>query len=253
MILFLAGTKDAREVALALTREGYKLLNCVVTEEAAANLREQGLLVKVGRLSAEEIGELIVNNGITALIDATHPFAELASKNAIAGARQAGVPYLRYERQSISYRGQEKLLFADSYQEAVELARQLTGNILLATGSKTLEIFTEHLADTPDVNLFIRLLPTSENIAKCQRLGLDKRQIIAMQGPFSYELNLAMFRHYQINGLVTKETGTEGSLDEKVRAATALGITTIIINRPKVDYPQVYSTVEGLLEELAEK
>jgi precorrin-3B methylase len=43
-------------------------------------------------LTDEEMVRLIETNGIQAIVDASHPFAEEASKNAMNAAKTAGVP-----------------------------------------------------------------------------------------------------------------------------------------------------------------
>ena len=43
---------------------------------------------------------IIFEKGFRAVVDASHPFAEEASKNALKGAKEANVPYIRYERES---------------------------------------------------------------------------------------------------------------------------------------------------------
>ncbi|MED4604482.1 precorrin-6A/cobalt-precorrin-6A reductase, partial [Paenibacillus validus] len=51
MILVMAGTSDARELAIRIRQAGYELLATVVTESAAKSLMEAGVPTQVGRLS----------------------------------------------------------------------------------------------------------------------------------------------------------------------------------------------------------
>ena len=51
MIFVLAGTSDARELALANRAAGYAVLTTVVTESAAKSMEAEGLPVLTGRLS----------------------------------------------------------------------------------------------------------------------------------------------------------------------------------------------------------
>ena len=109
MILFLAGTSDARELALKMQKAGFPVLATVVTESAAKSLEDAGIATQVGRLTAADITSLIIEKGFQAVVDASHPFAEEASKNALQGAQEANVPYIRYERESRRYQ-QDKLI-----------------------------------------------------------------------------------------------------------------------------------------------
>jgi len=83
---------------------------------------------------------------------------------------------------------------------------------------------------------------------KCEALGVAQRDIVAIQGPFSKELNEALFRQYGVTLMITKESGKVGSVDEKLEAALACSIETILIARPNIKYGQQYSTFEEVLQ-----
>jgi precorrin-6A/cobalt-precorrin-6A reductase len=211
MILVLAGTSDARELALQIKEAGYDLLTTVVTDNAAKSMEDAGIPVQVGRLTADDIRQLIGEKGVQCVVDASHPFAEEASKNAMAGAKGAAVPYVRYERESLSAPGSEKLIVVDDYVQAAELAADKRGVIMLTTGSKTLKTFTDRLLGLPDTTLVARMLPRLDNMQKCEELGLEQKNIVAMQGPFSKELNKALYDHYGVTLMITKESGSASS------------------------------------------
>ncbi|NRS50130.1 precorrin-6A reductase [Brevibacillus sp. HB2.2] len=250
MILVLAGTSDARELALQIKDKGYDLLTTVVTDNAAKSMEEAGVPVQVGRLTAEDIQQLIQDRAVQCVVDASHPFAEEASKNAMAGAQGAGVPYIRYERESLSSPGSEKLIVVEDYVQAAELAAEKRGVIMLTTGSKTLKTFTDRLLGLPDTTLVARMLPRLDNMQKCEELGVEQKNIVAMQGPFSKELNKALYEHYGVTLMITKESGKVGAFDEKVEAALEMGIETIVIGRPKIDYGTKFSDYASVLGEL---
>ncbi|MEG1501539.1 MAG: precorrin-6A/cobalt-precorrin-6A reductase, partial [Clostridiales bacterium] len=80
--------------------------------------------------------------------------------------------------------------------------------------------------------ILARVLPTSDILKKCEDLGLAANQIIAVQGPFSADFNLAVYRDHQIDILVTKDSGPEGGVGEKVYPALAAGLQVLMIRRP---------------------
>lgn len=250
MILVLAGTSDARELAVRIKESGYELLSTVVTDSAAKSMEEAGLPVQVGRLTAQDLVSLIAEKSIRCVVDATHPFAEEASKNAMAASQEAGVPYIRYERESLSAPGSEKLIVVEDYVQAAELAAKKKGVIMLTTGSKTLKIFTDRLLGLPDTTLVARMLPRLDNMQKCEELGLAQKNIVAMQGPFSKELNKALYDHYKVTLMITKESGKVGAFDEKVEAALEMGIETIVIGRPKIEYGTKFSDYDSVMTQL---
>ncbi|MBB6176692.1 MULTISPECIES: precorrin-6A reductase [Anoxybacillus] len=255
MIIMLSGTSDARQLALAIRDAGYDVLATVVTEHAAEQMSYVGLRAHIGRLNAHEMVEIIKQHKAKAIVDASHPFAEEASQQAMQAAEEANVPYIRYERKEsvIMY---DRVTFVDSYEAAAEYAAKKRGVIMLTTGSKTLHIFAEKLLPLPDVRLIARMLPRKDNMEKCEQLRFPQENIIAMQGPFTKQLDMALMKHFGVTLLVTKESGRVGFVDEKIAAAQQLGIETVVIRRPKLSYPVVYhefSDVIRALEEMKEK
>lgn len=252
MIFMLAGTSDARELAIKIEESGWKVIATVVTETAAKSLREAGISTNVGRLTAEQMAQFIKDHHLQAIVDASHPFAEEASKNALAAASIAKIPYIRYERASQSFTHPLVTVVQD-YEEAAALAAKKRGVIMLTTGSKTLGIFTKYLLGLENTRVLARMLPRVDNMEKCQALGVAQKDIIAMQGPFSKELNVALIYQYNVTLMITKESGKVGSVDEKLEAAFECGIETIMIARPKVKYENMHSDFEGVIEELSSK
>ncbi|MFE5321312.1 precorrin-6A reductase [Paenibacillus sp. NPDC056579] len=252
MILLMAGTSDARELALHIRQAGYPLLTTVVTDSAAKSMDEAGLPVLTGRLTADELVELVRERGIRTIVDATHPFAEEASKNAIAAAQEAEVPYIRFERDRIAIETHPLVTFADDYEQAADIAAERKGVIMLTTGSKTLHIFARKLLGLADTTLVARMLPRKDNMEKCEELGLEQKHIVAMQGPFSKELNKALYQHYHVTLMITKESGKVGAVDEKLESALEMGIETIVIGRPSIEYGTYFGDFAGVIGKLNE-
>jgi precorrin-6A/cobalt-precorrin-6A reductase len=248
----LAGTSDARSLAVEIKNAGGNLLATVVTENAAAELRHENIEANACRLTEEDMVSLINRKGVKAVVDASHPFAEEASKNAINAAKKSQVPYIRYERESQTFE-YEKLTIVKTYQEAAEMATAKKGVVLLTTGSKTLQIFTEKLLGNPDIRLIARMLPHKDNMEKCEQLSFPQKNIIAIQGPFSRKFEEAFYKQYGVTLMITKESGKVGSVDQKVEAAKELGIEIILIGRPKLNYGTVYSKFSDVVDDLFKK
>ncbi|MCZ8493785.1 precorrin-6A reductase [Priestia sp. Y58] len=250
MILLLAGTSDARALAVQVKKAGHEVTATVVTENAAIELQRAEVNVKIGRLTKEDMMTFINGHGVKAIVDASHPFAEEASKNAIGAAAETAIPYIRYERASQAF-AYDNMTMVSTYEEAAEVAAEKKGVIMLTTGSKTLQVFTEKLLPLSDVRLVARMLPRLDNMEKCQQLGFPQKNIIAIQGPFTKEFDRALYKQYGVTVMVTKESGKVGSVDEKVEAAKELGLDIIMIGRPKIEYGTVYSTFEEVVHALA--
>ena len=102
--------------------------------------------------------------------------------------------------------------------------------------------------------IWARVLPVSGVIKLCEDLGMKAKYILAMQGPFSYEMNLAMIHDYEADVMVTKNSGLVGGSDTKLKAAMDAGISVIVIDKPVTDlsgFP-VFSTQQDILNYMEE-
>ena len=93
-----------------------------------------------------------------------------------------------------------------------------------------LPAFCQELGEPERV--FPRVLPMEESLRQCRLAGIPARQIVAMQGPFSRELNLALLRQLSIAILVTKDGGPAGGMPEKLLAAQEHGAEIVVVRRP---------------------
>jgi precorrin-6A/cobalt-precorrin-6A reductase len=251
MILVLAGTSDGRDVVKALAAGGYEVLACAATPYGAGLLEGSGAVKISGRrLSGDEMGRLIDENSVKVLVDATHPYAQEASKVATDVCRFKKVQYIRYQRPASQIQEHPLIVHADGYQEAAEKAVELGDVIFLATGSKTLEVFLTE-ARKKGRRVVARVLPDPGVMKRCFELGLGPGDVVALQGPFSRELNLALLRHYNASVLVTKDSGAPGGTFEKLSAALELGIPVVVVGRP-VPPPEAVDSISELLERIRE-
>ena len=146
---------------------------------------------------------------------------------------RAKIPYIRLLRdgqEKEQEREKENLVYVEDSKEAVKWLEGRQGKIFLTTGSKELPVYVEGLSDPS--RIFARVLPSAKVVEGCRELGLEGKQICAMQGPFSMEMNQAMLRQTGASYLVTKDTGKTGGFPEKLQAARNLGIQVIVIQRP---------------------
>ena len=220
-----SGTTEGRVFSRQLAALGAEVLVSVATPLGAEEQgKADGISVHCGRLTTEEMTTLL--QGAALCVDATHPYAVEATKNIKAAAEKAGVESLRLLRPASPL--PENCLVFESAKQAAEALAAKEGNLLLATGAKELSAF----AVLEPARLFPRVLPTREGIAACEGADIPHKNIIAMQGPFSYALNRALMEQFAIRFLVTKDGGAAGGFEEKARAAQDTGAQLIVIRRP---------------------
>lgn len=225
-ILIFSGTTEGRELSCRLAGLGADVTVCVATDYGTEEQgTHEGVTVLTGRKSADEIAAML--SGFELCVDATHPYAVEASKNIRAACESTGVPYRRLMREK-SETADGVITAADAAEAAGFLAKT-EGNILLTTGAKELSAF----ASLDTNRLFPRVLPSHEGIAACEAAGVPHRNIIAMQGPFSRELNAALIRQYHAAYVVTKDGGAAGGFPEKAEAARETGAELIVLRRPE--------------------
>ena len=215
-------------------------------EQLLADCRGRNFIINDKPLDRQELEEYLQVHDIRLFVDASHPYAVNMSKNGLEACRNLQIPYIRYERDltSSSY---DRLSVVHDYEAAAELAAKFGKNIFLTTGSRNLEKFTtsSHLRDC---HIIARGLPTAEVMRLCEELGLTPGQIIGMQGPFSKELNKELYRRYNADVIITKNSGTIGGTDTKFAAAAELDLPVIVIDRPVMDYGNVGRTYEEILK-----
>lgn len=234
-ILIFSGTSEGRNLAEILLRKGIAVTVCVATEygqEMMEQTDNQRLTLQAGRMDVSEMERLVKEKEWLAIVDATHPFAEEVTQNIAAACENQGREVMRLLREPADDIGQDqKILFVDSVEEAALYLNQTTGNILLTTGSKSLPEYVEKIQDIS--RIYVRILPSGQEVEKCRSLGLKGRQIICMQGPFSERMNAATMEEINASVLVTKETAAAGGYPEKLAAARQAGAETVVIRRPK--------------------
>ncbi|MEA5015422.1 MAG: precorrin-6A reductase [Candidatus Limiplasma sp.] len=242
-IMVFGGTSEGRELASLLKAKGVPSLVCVATEYGESLLEAGGSLgVHTGRLAKEDMAALMALHRPRLVIDATHPYAQAVSGNLRAACESAGVPCLRVRREPAS---QEEGLFAfPSLDMLIPWLNAAPGIIFSALGAKEAPALTAVAGF--EKRVWLRILPFVQGLESCIQAGFPPKRIICMQGPFSQELNEAMFRTTGAHILLTKESGAAGGFGEKLSAAKACGMAVAVLTRPR--------EAEGLsLEEIKQR
>lgn len=224
-IVLFSGTTEGRRLSCTLAKLGAQITVCVATEYGAEEQgTAPGITVHTGRMEIPAMVQLLQDADLC--IDATHPYAAAVTANIRQAAEQTRVPCKRLMRPASVL--PEGSLTAPDAAAAAALLQNTTGNILLTTGAKELPAF----AGLGAQRLYPRVLPVAESLRACENAGIPHRNIIAMQGPFSAELNVALLRQFAIRYLVTKDGGPQGGFAEKADAAQRTGATLVVIRRP---------------------
>lgn len=223
--------------------------------------------------AAREISECLKNRGIefkriqtwtekdfsqlpSLIIDASPPSSSVRLAPLRQWSEQRNIPYLRLERPETVIPASPLIYAVFSWEEALiqlenrvgvlyqEKGRPIT--VFVTTGSHQLEsIVRSPFARL--ARLVVRVLPEGRLVQKCQDIGIPPRDIVAMQGQFSKEVNRVLFKFYGAEILLTRDSGSAGGTDTKISAALELGIETILVKRSKTNAGLIVNSVNELL------
>lgn len=242
--VIFSGTTEGRRLSHTLARLGGAVTVCVATEYGREEQGDApGIAVCFGRMDEAEMRKAVSDAAVC--VDATHPYAVQVSQNIRAACEREHIPLLRLLREESEIPAGTEVFAAAA--EAADRLKGTEGNVLLTTGSKELGAF----APLGGERLYPRVLPLAASLSACEAAGIPSRNILALQGPFSQELNEALIRQYRIRWLVTKDGGRTGGFAEKAAAAAATGAALVLIRRPRedgLDYSAVFKKCREMME-----
>jgi precorrin-6A/cobalt-precorrin-6A reductase len=236
-ILILGGTTEARELAGRLA--GRAGLDIVVSlaGRTKSPAPQPARLRTGGFGGAGGLADYLVTEKIDALIDATHPYANIVSANARAAARRAGVPLIALRRPPWAAIDGDRWKETADVRAAVRAFGDRPRRIFVTLGRNELGA----LADTPQHFYLIRSVDPVE-----PPLPLPHAVYVTARGPFSEADDRALMRRHGIDAVIAKNSGGAATYG-KIAAARALGIEVIMLRRPPATDAQAVETVEAAI------
>lgn len=243
-----AGTSDGSALAQAIAGDGLPVTLSVATALGASVAPQHPGVQLYGGPAGVQARRLALR-GARAVVDATHPYAQAITAQLRGLCADLGVPYLRLERPASlepDPADLDGLSVVDDLNAAAQAAAR-GGPVFLATGSRDLEAFwTAFLAaGGQGEQVFVRLTPQPDVLARALALGVPARNVSALIGPFGREFNEAQWRAQGIRTVVTRDGGDEGGFDAKRLAARALDAHLIVLRRP-APVPGAFSEPQAL-------
>lgn len=219
-ILILGGTSDARALAAQLLQAGYDTTTSLAGDTRNPEM-PAGTVRRGGFGGVDGLIDHLLEQRFDALVDATHPFALRISSHAVAAARTAKVPLLRFERPPWQAEPGDIWIEAENIDAAVA-ALPAQSRVLLTIGRKEVMAFLSR----QDLSGVIRTIePPPVPPGPNWRLLVDRP-------PFSLESERELMAHEHISHLVSKNAGGEQTR-AKLVAARMLGIAVVMVSRPR--------------------
>lgn len=199
----------------------------------------QPIRMRVGGFGGVDgLAAYLVAEGITHVIDATHPFAAGMSANAVAACAAMGIPLIALERAPWVAGEGDRWSHVPDIAAAADALGGAPRRVFLAIGRQHLAAF----AGKPQHHYLLRLVdPPSGDLA------LPQVRVIVARGPFTVAGDRALMRDHGTQILVAKNAGGKGAV-AKIAAARALGLPVVMIDRPVIPARPVVQTVAAVMD-----
>jgi precorrin-6A/cobalt-precorrin-6A reductase len=236
-ILILGGTAEARQLAGRLAgRAGLDITLSLAGRTATP--AAQPVPVRVGGFGgADGLAKYLVGERIDALIDATHPYANVISANAVEAARRSGVQLVALRRPPWIKVAGDRWIEVSDVGEAVRALGQTPRRVFVALGRNELKPF----GDAPQHYYLIRSVDPVDPPLPLPHVGY-----VTGRGPFGEADDHALMAEHRIDVIVAKNSGGTATYG-KIAAARARGIDVIVLCRPPAPDGAAVETIEDAI------
>lgn len=218
-VLLLGGTAEARALAARLHPDAD------IVSSLAGRVPDPALPVGPVRIGGfggvPGLRNWLADNRITAVVDATHPFAATITAHAAQACEELGIPHLVLHRPPWDADG--AILVGSDTEAAEVIAAKGYSRVFLTTGRSGTAAFR-----ASDAWFLIRVVTAPEPAALPRN-----HHLLLSRGPYRYDDECALLDDYRIEALVTKNSGGEMTR-AKLDAARNLGVDVVMIQRPVV-------------------
>lgn len=246
-VFIMGGTAESVEM-IKFIKSNYPEIYIITstTTEYGGNIATQaGSDEVISRpLPKDDIMDVLNENNIDLYIDATHPFAKHVTQTACSIVDETGIPYIRFERESIvdNIEGvnPDNIYHVNSFTDAGKLVNDKfpEGNVLHLGGINTAG---EVLENVSRERFYIRVLTVKASLDKCEELGIIEDHIFPMNASknddkkIHIDENIELFNNVNAKIMLTKESGDIGGFKEKMIAADKLGLKIVVVDRPYIE------------------
>ncbi len=258
-ILILGGSSEGFELAERLsghclsndqTQDEFEIISSLAGRTSLPR-KPQGAYRTGGFGGAGGLADFIKANSVSAIIDATHPFASTISQNAAIAAATSAIPCLHINRPPWQKTERDNWLQVPSPEVAAETLTNAHSPIFLTIGRLELAAFLTR----PELRFLTRAIEPPQ---KSDPSGLKGEiwpanfTFIYGKGPFSVEAETALFKQHGIKCLVSKNSGSMKAY-AKIEVARTLNIPVVMIDRPERPAGETAATVEEAIVWLQQK
>ncbi|MCR4540621.1 cobalt-precorrin-6A reductase [Pseudomonas sp. 18.1.10] len=214
-ILLLGGVTEALAIARTLGPE--HIYSLAGVGRVPTDLTCQ---VRVGGYGgAEGLAQFVRDEGISLILDATHPYAAQISRNAAEAAQLSGVPCWALRRPAWQPQAGDDWREVSDWASLIEALKPFK-RPLFTLGREPLQ----HLDEIPPEQFWtLRALDVYPGNERCE--------VIGARGPFLIEDERVLFERRGIDVLISKNSGSTAT-EPKLEVARELGVPVLVLKRP---------------------
>lgn len=230
MILVFGGTTEGKKV-ISLLNEMKLPFTYSTKTNFAVDAGEYGVH-RFGALTEESLNTFLIDEKIKTIIHASHPFAEDLTRTVQKVAEDVSMPVIKWSRNETEFPGDDNIILVEGYTEAMKALAQLNIQRLLAlTGVQSIDKLRSFWQTN---TAFFRILDRPESRELAEKSEFPTDQLILGYPNKSVEEERSLIQEKGIDGVLTKDSGTSGSLDVKIQACREEGIPLVILKRPEI-------------------
>jgi precorrin-6A/cobalt-precorrin-6A reductase len=244
-LLILGGTGEAATLAETVFTQFSKRLDVIYSMAGRTKpIRDFVTAVRVGGFGGGiGLADYIISEKIKLLIDATHPFAKNISANAYDACLSTNTARLTLTRPPWDLPPAAKFIEADDMKHAALILPNFAKKVLVTTGQSNLN----ELKKLTDIHFFIRVMEKAS-----EKATQENYTFIDGLPPFSLDEELGLIEKYDIDSLLTKQSGGTATVN-KIIAAIRRRIPIVLIRRPPPEPGEHVESVEDALMWLEQK
>ena len=251
-VWILSGTSDGPVIVNKLLKLNYVVFVSVVTHKATNSyVKNPKLHIITGKLNdSSEIINFIEKNKINYVIDATHPFALVISKNLNEACKKIKKPLLAFERKS-EIKPFKNFCYLNSLKD-INKEFLVNKNILLAIGSRLLNETATYYLEC-GANVFTRVIPTYESISSALSSCI-KSSNIAILEPSKKKGNILerkLCDHWKIDYILCRDSGSYAQMNWE-EIVNESDIKLFLVKRPNLKYknPLTFFDYDKLINQI---
>lgn len=240
-VLLLGGTTEASALAHALAATTF---HSIYSYAGRTNTPvAQPLPTRVGGFGGVTgLVAFLQAENISHVVDATHPFAQGMSTNAVTACAQSGVKLIRFARPAWVAQTSDCWTVVPQMKDLPTALPDTPARVFLAIGKQQIDLF----AAKPQHHYVLRLVDAPD-----APLPLPDTTVILDRGPFTTDGDTALMREHGITHVVAKNAGGDGAR-AKLDAARALHLPVIMADRPALPHATTAGTVADVMAWLSQ-